>query len=89
MRHISIENTFKHDLKRLKKRGWHFSDLYQCITLLENYKELPLSARPHKLSGEYHGFWECHIKNDWLLIYSLTPETLLLVRTGSHTDLFE
>ncbi|MBI3459290.1 type II toxin-antitoxin system YafQ family toxin [Candidatus Azambacteria bacterium] len=89
MRNLLIENTFKRDMKRLQKRSWHLNDLYQYIKLLQNYKELPLQARPHKLSGEYDGFWECQIKNDWLLIYSFTQEILLLVRTGSHGDLFE
>lgn len=46
--------------------------------------------RPHKLSGKYEDFWECHIENDWLLIWYIDNEdNLILVRTGTHSDLFE
>ena len=84
-----MENSFKRDLKRLQKRQWRFGILHQYIELLRSNRELPPRAYPHKLSGEYEGFWECHIENNWLLIYGCTPETLLLIRTGSHADLFE
>jgi mRNA interferase YafQ len=50
---------------------------------------LPFSAHPHKLSGEWEGFWECHIQSDWLLIYAVTETHLHLARTGTHADLFE
>ena len=89
MRRLLVENAFKRDLTRLEKRGRHFSILYQYIECLRSHKELPPRARPHKLSGEYVGLWECHVENDWLLIYNLTADTLLLIRTGSHDDLFE
>lgn len=46
-------------------------------------------AHQHKLSGEWSGFWECHIESDWLLIYDVTDEAVLLAGTGSHADLFE
>lgn len=49
------------------------------------------SPRPiaHQLSGEWKGVWECHIEPDWLLIYSVTPNEVVLIRTGTHSDLFE
>jgi mRNA interferase YafQ len=50
---------------------------------------LPGDYRPHKLSGEWKGVWECHIEPDRLLIYDITLVEVLLIRTGSHSDLFE
>ncbi|KKR82049.1 MAG: Toxin-antitoxin system, toxin component, RelE family, partial [Parcubacteria group bacterium GW2011_GWD2_40_9] len=52
-------------------------------------KQLLPSLRPHKLKGEYGGCWECHIESDWLLIWEFYPDRILLIRTGSHADLFE
>ena len=89
MKNIVIENSFKKDLKRLQKRGYYFRALYNIIELLKYNNNLPRNARQHKLKGEYQSFWECHIENDWLLIYQITETELLLLRTGSHLDLFE
>jgi len=50
--------------------------------------ELPAGYRAHKLSGEWKGVWECHIEPDWLLIYEVTANELVLIRTGTHRDLF-
>lgn len=44
--------------------------------------------RPHKLKGVYAGLWECHIENDWLLIYDSTDSKIIVYRTGTHADLF-
>ncbi|MGD0023228.1 MAG: type II toxin-antitoxin system YafQ family toxin [Xanthobacteraceae bacterium] len=46
-------------------------------------------GRPHPLKGDWKGYWECHISPDWLLIYKVTDEEVLLARTGTHADLFE
>jgi mRNA interferase YafQ len=67
------------------------------MTLLENAIDelartgtLPAAYRPHKLSGEYDGMWECHIKGDWLLIWEQNDAELFLLftGTGTHSDLF-
>ncbi|MCK5535896.1 MAG: type II toxin-antitoxin system YafQ family toxin, partial [Bacteroidales bacterium] len=52
--------------------------------------ELPDKYKPNILSGDYNGFWKCHIKSDWLLIWELDKENKIikLVRTGSQSDLF-
>ena len=90
MRNIFPLNSFKRDWKRMKKRDVQRSQLEAIINLLAEDLDLPTRCRPHKLSGEWAGFWECHIKPDWLLIYDLDdPEYLKLVRTGSHADLFK
>ena len=52
---------------------------------------LPDKNRDHALTGDYIGFRECHIRPDWLLVYRVDGEDLILFlfRTGSHTDLFD
>jgi mRNA interferase YafQ len=59
------------------------------LSLLLADEQLPERCRPHKLIGNYLGFWECHIEPDWLLIYDVTPEFLELAAMGSHADLFK
>jgi mRNA interferase YafQ len=58
------------------------------VELLAEQGSVPQAYRPHKLSGAWSGVWECHIEPDWLLIYTVTDEEVLLIRTGSHIDLF-
>ena len=90
MRALRWWGAYRKDIKRLVKRGYDLSTLYLIIELLRGKEStLPPAARPHKLSGEYAGLWECHIGHDWLLIYNLTDKEVLLARTGTHADLFE
>lgn len=89
MREILQTNRFKRDWKRMKKRGAQSSRLSSLLSLLVEDAPLPASYRPHKLSGEWSGYWECHIQPDWLLVYDLDdPGALTLVATGTHSDLF-
>jgi len=48
-----------------------------------------VSTRSHPLKGEWKGHWECHIAPDWLLIYKLSENEVVLARTGTHSDLFK
>lgn len=90
MKEIFPLNSFKRDWKRMKKRGAQRPKLEAIVNLIADDSSLPARCRPHKLSGEWIGFWECHIEPDWLLIYDLDdPERVKLVRTGSHADLFK
>jgi mRNA interferase YafQ len=89
MREIIRQKQFKQDLKRIAKSGrYQIDDLCQVIMKLAS--GIPLSKRygDHSLSGQLEGFRECHIKPDWLLIYQIEPTRLILVRTGSHSQLF-
>ncbi len=81
---------FKKDLKLAIKRGLDIDDLLQVVGNLSADQPLPKKNRNHLLSGEYKGFWECHINPDWLLIYSKDKEIriITLKRTGTHSDLF-
>jgi mRNA interferase YafQ len=89
MRELLRTNRFKRDWKRVKKRGAQACKLSEVLGLLAADQPLPERCRPHKLVGEWPGFWECHIEPDWLLVYDLDDlEVLTLVATGSHADLF-
>lgn len=87
---IAITAQFKRDYKLTKKRGLRLEALAEAVTMLANGEALPEKNRDHALSGDYEGFRECHIASDWLLIYRIEDDVLVLVlsRTGSHSDLF-
>lgn len=89
MRVLVPSTKYKKDLKRVFKRGWDIEKLGIILKLLQASEPLPTSARPHKLAGEWLGFWECHIAPDWLLIYDVNDSEVLLAATGTHADLFE
>lgn len=82
------QSQFKKDFKNAKKRGKKLDKLAKIITDLQHGRTLPAKYKNHKLKGNYADCWECHIEPDWLLIYQLTTEELILIRTGSHSDLF-
>lgn len=64
--------------------------LETIISALASGKPLPPAAKDHALSGRWQGFRECHIQPDWLLIYHIKDDVLVLTltRTGTHSDLF-
>lgn len=85
---LQEEKTFRKDLKRVRKRGKEIEKLKKVILILSLGGLLPSFYRDHALSGNFKGFRECHIEPDWSLIYYRTETHLVLVRTGSHSDLF-
>jgi mRNA interferase YafQ len=90
MRRIEYGAAFRKDHKRMRKRGAAMPKLDGVVDLLMTDQPLAARNRPHRLSGEWKGFWECHIEPDWLLIYDLDdPQVVALHRTGTHSDLFE
>lgn len=90
MRKIKYHSSFKRDYKKIKKRGYDISKLEYVLNLLVNGEELPEKYQDHYLNGEYAGCRECHITPDWLLIYEVNDDSLVLflTRTGTHSDLF-
>ena len=82
---------FEKDVKRISKRGYNIDLLAEAIKKLANGEVLDESYRDHPLKGIYIGCRECHITTDWLLIYELADDTLILylTRTGTHSDLLE
>lgn len=87
---IKYQTAFKRDYKRIKKRGYDLRLLEDVIALLAQEQELPPAYRDHALTGDYSGCRECHIAPDWLLVYEVLHDELLLylTRTGTHSDLF-
>ena len=80
---------FERDLKRSKRRGKNLDKLWTVVDLLLQEQPLDPRHRVHRLSGDWSGSWECHIEADWLLIWHNSRENaLVLVRTGTHSDLF-
>lgn len=70
-------------------RGKEAENLKWIIKTLCVGRDLPAPFRDHPLRGEFEGYRECHIEPDWLLIYERTDAEIVLVRTGTHADLFE
>jgi len=83
-----VSKNFEKDLQRCKIRGYDLNLLQNVIALLQTGKQLDRKYRSHPLKGNWVGFRECHIAPDWLLIYRIEDDTLFLVVTGTHADLF-
>lgn len=88
MRTIIRKSRFKKDFKKLPSSGRDITKLANVIRSLANDEPLPPHNRDHALTGNYVGHRECHISPDWLLIYKVDDNDLILVRTGSHSELF-
>jgi mRNA interferase YafQ len=89
MRFIRRDAQFKKDVRRQLKRGKNLDKLKSIIESLVAAEELPSRNKDHPLKGTLKDCRECHIEGDWLLIYRIEGSALCLVRTGSHSDLFE
>ncbi len=82
-------NQFNKDVKRGKKRGKDLKTLKEIACLLIEEKSLPVKNKDHKLGGNFNECRECHLEQDWLLIYKIEAENIFFVRTGTHSDLFK
>ncbi|MCE2457272.1 MAG: type II toxin-antitoxin system YafQ family toxin [Dehalococcoidia bacterium] len=86
---LSTTSRFERDLRRARRRGKDLDKLWSIVEQLLEGRSLSSRNRPHRLSGAWSHCWECHIEPDWLLIWDSTDDdVLILVRTGSHSDLF-
>lgn len=87
---VKFTSQFKKDLKLAKKQGKDLEKLFEIIEKLANGEALEAKYRDHDLTGDYKGCRECHIEPDWLLIYEILEDVivLLLYRVGSHSELF-
>jgi len=88
---IVYTNRMKRDVKLMKKRGKDLSKLATVLSLLADGMQIPPQYRDHSLTGNLGDFRECHIENDWLLIYQIFEDKLILsaTATGTHSDLFK
>jgi mRNA interferase YafQ len=85
---IITKSRFYKDIKILKKRRKNFKKLENILQILISKQSLSPKFKNHPLVGNWKSCWELHIEPDWLLIYSFENESLILYRTGSHSDLF-
>ncbi|MBO4512670.1 MAG: type II toxin-antitoxin system YafQ family toxin [Victivallales bacterium] len=87
---VKFTSQFKKDYKLAIKRGRDISILEKIIEMLADGQTLPEEYNDHQLIGNFKGCRECHIAPDWLLIYKLFEDVLVLElsRTGTHSDLF-
>ncbi|MGB8453479.1 MAG: type II toxin-antitoxin system YafQ family toxin [Anaerocolumna sp.] len=87
---VAVTNQFKKDLKVAKKRKLDIDLLEAIVAKLANGEVLDPKFKDHALTGNYRGYRECHINPDWLLVYKVQNDILILTlqRTGSHSDLF-
>ena len=83
-------SQFKKDLRRIIKRGADMKLLDEVISLLLRREPLPASCSDHPLTGNWSGYRDCHIEPDWILIYRIEEDSLVLLatRTGTHSDIF-
>ncbi|NIO72112.1 MAG: type II toxin-antitoxin system mRNA interferase toxin, RelE/StbE family [Anaerolineae bacterium] len=88
MRTIRRTSQFKRDVKQMQRQGKDLGKLKKVLESLVKDEKLSQKYRDHVLVGQYKGTRECHIEPDWLLIYELAESEVVLIRTGSHSDLF-
>ncbi len=79
---------FKKDHKKILKQGKDESKFETLIAKLLAAEKLEDKYKDHKLSGQFKDCRECHIEPDWLLIYKSMEDEIILIRTGSHSELF-
>jgi len=85
---LRTTNRFKKDVKKVERQGKPMAILGEVIERLRKEEALEPHHRDHFLSGNYVNHRECHVAPDWLLIYKIEDGFLVLMRTGSHSDLF-
>ena len=87
---VRFSTRFRKQIKLCLKRGLKMNLIGEAIEILSAEGTLPQQYRPHRLTGNLQGVWECHIQPDWLMTWQQndTELTLLFLQTGSHADLF-
>lgn len=92
MSKLTVRQTsqFKKELKKARKQGKEMDTMDKAVSLLQNREPLPPKFKDHALTGNWEGYRECHLSPDWLLIYLIEDDVLVLTltRTGSHAEIF-
>jgi len=88
---VKFTNQFKKDFKLAKKQNKDLNKLFDVVNILAEGGILGAKYRDHDLSGKYTGTRECHIEPDWLLVYEIQNDVLVLIlyRLGTHSELFK
>lgn len=91
MKKIVRTGQFKKDYKKLVRQGKDTQELKAIVTKLSKGEKLPPQNKDHKLTGRLEKYRDCHIQSDWILIYQINrkEQELILVRMGSHSELFK
>ena len=86
-----LSNRFKQDYKLLIRRAYDITKLDAVVLLLLNQVPLKTPHQDHPLKGKWRGYRNCHVANDWVLVYKLNKDvlTLILSETGTHSDILE
>jgi len=87
---LQYTKLFRKQYKTLEKRGYNMSMLHEVVELLAQGRVLPAKYKDHPLRGSKYSYRDCHIQDDWVLIYKIDKGllTLVLSETGTHTDIF-
>ena len=88
MRELILTTRFRRDLRRAARRGKNEERLREVIEILVASEPLEARHRAHQLMGSMAPLWECHIENDWLLVWDEDDTTVTLMQTGTHSDIF-
>ncbi len=88
MLELRVTSRFKKEVKKAERQQKAMTKLRAAIDTLQAEETLPEGNLDHALTGNYIGHRECHLEPDWLLIYKVENGQLILVRTGSHSELF-
>lgn len=88
---VKFTSQFKKDLKLAKKQNKNLDKLFEVVELLASGNTLGTQFHDHELSGRFKGTRECHIEPDWLLVYEILDDVLVLMlyRLGTHSELFK
>ena len=89
MYQIEFTNEMKRNVKLMRGRGKDLRKLTEVLDILARGEQLPARNKDHQLTGNLRDFRECHIEPDWLLIYQVHDDILVLTATatGTHADL--
>ena len=87
---IVYTKKFEKDIKNLKKQNKDLTELFDVVNIIAKGKTLDKKYRDHKLAGNFNDYRECHIENDFLLVYKIEKDKLILIlyRAGTHSEIF-
>jgi mRNA interferase YafQ len=89
MKNLFLALSYEKDLKRLEKKHYEIDKIETPVEFLLKGEALPAKYKDHALSGNLQGKRELHIELNWLLMYKSTDAEIILIRTGSHDDLYK
>lgn len=85
---VKTTSQFESDFRRMVRSGRDAKLLWAVVELLVSKERVPAEYRDHELEGEWAGVRDIHLEADWLLLYQISLQELILIRTGTHQDLF-